>query len=168
VDGGCGRKEHRISYLNDRGLSLTLAATLVTALYLCQTAAKPLWGFTAERLSVRDCLALCYLGGSAGVLLLLLARGPLTALPFILVYGLTRGAQSTLVSLAWAEYFGRTIQGRVRGLAAPFRIFATAGGPILAGVLFDRTGSYGVAFLVFAAMFVLGAGLSYAARPAFR
>lgn len=87
------------------------------------------------------------------------------ALPFILVYGLTRGAQSLLVSLAWADYFGRGIQGRVRGFAAPFRVVTAAGGPVLAGVFFDVTGTYTVPFLIFAAMFALGGGLSYAARP---
>jgi MFS transporter, OFA family, oxalate/formate antiporter len=156
---------HLVSYLHDRGLSLTTAAVLVTVLYVCQTLAKPLWGFTAERLPVRVCLMLCYLGGAVGVLLLLLGRSVPTVLPFVLVYGLTRGAQSLMVSLAWAEYFGRGIQGRVRGLAAPFRIISTAGGPIFAGVLFDTTGDYTIAFLVFAVMFLVGGGLSLAARP---
>jgi MFS family permease len=156
---------HLVSYLHDRGLSLTTAALMVTVLYLCQTLAKPLWGFTAERLPVRVCLLLCYLGGAVGVLLLLVGRSVPTVLPFVLVYGLTRGAQSLLVSLAWAEYFGRGIQGRVRSIAAPFRIISTAGGPILAGVLFDTTGDYTVAFLVFAVMFTVGGGLSFAARP---
>ena len=156
---------HLVSYLHDRGLSLTTAAFLVTMLYLCQTLAKPLWGFTAERLPVRVCLLLCYLGGAVGVLLLLLGRSVPTVVPFVLVYGLTRGAQSLLVSLAWAEYFGRGIQGRVRGLAAPFRIVSTAGGPILAGVLFDTTGDYTLAFLVFSVMFAVGGALSFAAQP---
>jgi MFS family permease len=79
---------HLVSYLHDQGLSLTTAAFLVTVLYLCQTLAKPLWGFTAERLPVRVCLLLCYLGGAAGVLLLLLGRSVPTVLPFVLVYGL--------------------------------------------------------------------------------
>ena len=156
---------HLVSYLHDRGLALTTAAVVVTLLYSCQTAAKPLWGFVAERLPVRACLAICYLGGSLGVLLLLLAQSVPTVLPFILVYGLTRGAQSLLVSLAWAEYFGRGIQGRVRSMAAPFRVVSTAGGPILAGALFDRTGDYTLAFLIFAAMFALGGAFSFAARP---
>lgn len=156
---------HLVSYLHDRGLSLGVAAVVVTVLYTAQTLAKPLWGFTSERLPLRACLAICYLGGSLGVLLLLLAHSLPTVLPFILVYGLTRGAQSLLVSLAWAEYFGRNIQGRVRGVAAPFRILSAAGGPVLAGVLFDMTGAYTSAFLIFAAMFALGGGLSFAARP---
>ncbi|MFN8557584.1 MAG: MFS transporter [Dehalococcoidia bacterium] len=111
---------HLVSYLRDRGLSLTMAATVVTVLYTVQTLAKPLWGFISDRLPVRACLAICYAGGAAGVLLLLVGRSLLTVLPFVVVYGLTRGAQSLLVSLAWAEYFDRGIQGRIRGVAAPF------------------------------------------------
>lgn len=160
-----GINVHLVSFLVDRGMELTLAAAVVTALYVAQGLAKPLWGFTSERLPVRVCLALCYVGGGVGVLLLLLTRSVLTVAPFIVVYGLTRGAQSLMVSLAWAEYFGPGIQGRVRGVAAPARVISSAGGPILAGVLFDRTGSYTIAFLIFAAMFMLGGGLSLLARP---
>src|SRR5216684_1355656 len=40
---------------------------------------------------------------------------------FATVYGLTRGAQSFVTSLAWADYFGREAQGAIRGLSAPFR-----------------------------------------------
>jgi MFS family permease len=156
---------HLVSFLVDRGIDFTVAAGVVTALYTFQLVAKPLWGFIAERLPVRVCLGLCYAGGGAGVLLLLLARDVVSVVPFMVVYGLTRGAQSLLVSLSWAEYFGRGIQGRVRGLAAPFRIVSAAGGPILGGVLYDRTGSYTAAFLIFAAMFLLGGLLGFLARP---
>ena len=157
---------HLVAYLADGGLSLAMAATIVTVLYGFQWLAKPLWGLAAERLPVRACLALCYAGGALGVLLLLGARSLPSALPFVVVYGLTRGAQSLLVSLAWAEYYGRDIQGRIRGLAAPARIVSVAGGPILAGVLFDRTGSYTIAFVLFAALFAVGGVLGGMARPA--
>ena len=160
-----GINVHLVAYLADRGLSLARAATVVTVLYGFQWLAKPLWGLAAERLPVRHCLALCYGGGALGVLLLLGARSLPTALPFIVVYGLTRGAQSLLVSLAWATYFGRDVQGRVRGLAATFRVLSVAGGPIRAGALYDRTGRYAAAFVIFAALFAVGGLVSAAARP---
>jgi MFS family permease len=84
---------------------------------------------------------------------------------FATVYGLTRGAQSFVTSLAWADYFGREAQGVIRGLASPFRFIASASGPVIGGVLYDVTGSYAWAFAVFAAAFAMGGAVALAARP---
>jgi cyanate permease len=86
-------------------------------------------------------------------------------LAFTVVYGLTRGAQSFVSSLAWADYFGREAQGAIRGLAAPLRFVASAAGPVLGGWLYDATGGYERALLAFALAFMLGGAVAAAARP---
>ena len=151
--------------MRDRGIDAATAAAIVTFLYALHTAAKPLWGLIAERVHVRYSLASCHLGGAVGVLLMM---GATTAAGMVIasvVYGLTRGAQSFVTSLAWSDYFGRDAGGAIRGLASPFRFAASAAGPVLGGVLFDATGGYGAAFAVFAALFGLGGVVALAARP---
>jgi MFS family permease len=155
---------HLYSYLGDRGLAPATAAAVVTLLYVLHTAAKPLWGLVAERVHVRYCIAVCYAGGGAGILLVLASSSFAAVLAFTVVYGLTRGAQSFVTSLAWAEYFGRDAQGAIRGLAAPARFIASAAGPVLGGWLHDATGSYEGAFLAFALAFVLGGAVAATAR----
>jgi hypothetical protein len=124
-----------------------------------------MWGLIVERLHVRYCIGICYLGGGLGALLLLNVGSPPTVVAFALVYGLTRGAQSLLTSLAWADYFGRASLGAIRGISAPFRIISSAGGPLLAGLLFDAYGSYTVAFTTFAVLFWIGGIAMVLARP---
>jgi MFS family permease len=109
--------------------------------YTLHTVAKPLWGLIAERVHVRYCIAACYAGGALGVLLLLGPGSMAWLVAFATVYGLTRGAQSFVTSLAWADYFGREAQGAIRGLSAPFRHLSAAAGPIVGGVLYDVTGT---------------------------
>jgi MFS family permease len=155
---------HLYSYLGDRGLPPATSAAVVTLLYVLHTAAKPLWGLIAERVHVRYCIAACYAGGGAGLLILLTSPHPAAVLAFTVVYGLTRGAQSFVTSLAWADYFGREAQGTIRGLAAPARFIASAAGPVLGGWLYDATGSYTQALLAFALAFVLGGVVAAAAR----
>lgn len=155
---------HLYSYLGDRGLPPATAAAVVTLLYVLHTAAKPLWGLIAERVHVRYCIAACYAGGGAGILILLLSSHFAAVLAFTVVYGLTRGAQSFVTSLAWADYFGREAQGTIRGLAAPARFIASAAGPVLGGWLYDATGSYTQALLAFALAFLLGGLVAGAAR----
>lgn len=143
---------------------LLVAGAVVTLLYVLHTAAKPLWGLVAERVDVRYCIATCYAGGGAGILLLLMSPSFAAVLAFTAVYGLTRGAQSFVTSLAWSEYFGRDAQGAIRGLAAPARFIASAAGPVLGGWVYDATGSYEGALLAFALAFLLGGLVAATAR----
>lgn len=156
---------HLFSYITDKGISIGLAAGLVTYLYVLHTVAKPLWGLIAERLQLRYCIAGCYAGGAAGVLLLTASVSVAGLVLFATVYGLTRGAQSFVTSLAWADYFGRDAQGAIRGVASPFRFVASASGPVVGGVLYDATGSYGLAFGAFAAAFAVAGLVALAAMP---
>ncbi len=156
---------HLFSSITDKGLAAAPAAAIITYLYVLHTVAKPIWAVVAERIHVRYCLAACYVGGAAGVVVLLASRSVVTLLVFATVYGLTRGAQSFVTSLAWADYFGRDAQGAIRGLASPFRFAASAAGPVLGGFLYDLTGGYGLSFGVFAAAFAAGGLVALAARP---
>ncbi len=156
---------HLFSSLTDKGLAAGTAAALVTYLYLLHTVAKPLWGLVAERVHVRYCVAACYAGGAAGVLVLAGVTSLRGLVLFASLYGLTRGAQSFVTSLAWSDYFGRDAQGAIRGVAAPFRFAASAAGPVVGGVLYDLAGDYQLAFGVYAAAFALGGVAALLAKP---
>ena len=160
-----GSNLHLFSYLGDKGLSPATAATLVTYLYVLQAVSKPLWGFVTEWMHVRYCIAICYLGGAVGLVLLIGASSLSGLFIFSTVYGMTRGAQAFVTSLAWATYFGRSAQGAIRGIAAPFRLAASAIGPVLGGVLFDLTDNYRLPFTVFAVTFALAGLVALAATP---
>ncbi len=156
---------HIFSYITDRQIEPGQAAMVITYLYFLQSVAKPLWGFAAERMHVRYCLAACYAGGAAGIVLLMGAGSlPHLAL-FATVYGLTRGAQSFVSSLAWSDYFGREAQGAIRGTAQPFGLITSAGGPVLGGFLFDLRGDYVLAFSVFVGAFVVSSIAALLAQP---
>ena len=75
------------------------------------------------------------------------------------------GGLHLLVRLAWADYYGRQHLGSIRGLTLSAQIGGQAMGPILAGVLWDVTGSYQLSFLVFALAVWAGGVLVLAAVP---
>jgi MFS family permease len=160
-----GANLHLFSYLIDKGLGAGAAAGLLTYLYVLQGVSKPVWGFIAERVHVRYCIGMCYFGGAIG-LVLLVRSGSLEAMViFATVYGLTRGAQVFVTSLAWADYFGRAAQAAIRGVATPFRLTASTLGPVLGGFLYDGTGNYVLAFSLFAGAFALAGLVALAAKP---
>ena len=156
---------HLFSYITDQGISIELAAAAITYLYLLQTLAKSLWSLIAERLAVRYCLTICYAGGALGIVILIGASSPVGLFAFATVYGLTRGAQSFVSSLAWSDYFGRDSQGAIRGILFPFKFVSGSGGPVLAGLLYDLQGDYTLAFSVFVSAFALGSFAALIARP---
>lgn len=156
---------HLFSYITDKGISVGVAAGTITYLYFLQSAVKPVWGFIAERLPVRYCLAICYAGGALGVIVLMGASSLAGLIAFASVYGMTRGAQSFVSSLAWSDYFGREAQGAIRGTLFPFKFVSGSAGPVLAGLMFDLRGDYTLAFSAFVAVFALGSFAALLARP---
>jgi cyanate permease len=81
------------------------------------------------------------------------------------IYGIAVGGTAPLQETVWADYFGRLHLGSIRALAMPLTILFSAGGPLLAGSLYDRTGSYDISFVVFAGFSLLAFVLIMAARP---
>lgn len=160
-----GANLHLFSYLIDKGLSAGTAAGLLTYLYVMQGVSKPVWGLIAERIHVRYCIGMCYFGGAIGLVLVVRSASLEALLVFATVYGLTRGAQVFVTSLAWADYFGREAQGAIRGVATPFRLTASTLGPILGGFLYDGTGNYLLPFSLFAGAFALAGLVALQARP---
>ncbi len=156
---------HLVPYLLDQGFTPAIAATIFTVLYSMQLLSKPLWGFLSERLHVRYCAAICYLGGGLGLAMVVVWPNFVGIGLFTVVYGLTRGAQSLVMSIAWAEYFGPGSLGAIRGLSAPFGMVAGAAGPVLAGWVFDLFGNYLPAFGIFVAGFWMGSALVFLAHP---
>ena len=54
---------------------------------------------------------------------------------------------------AMSQHFSGALYGRLMGLQATMLALATAGGPFLAGILRDATGSYAIPWFAAATMF---------------
>lgn len=155
---------HQVALYEDLGFSLQ-AASLILSMNLGGGAlSKLFWGFMAERIPVRYCLIASFLTRALAIFVLLLGSGPERAYVFAALYGLG-GAYGTLVPILWADYYGRTFLGTIRGALTPFSLLASLGGPLFAAWTFDVLGSYTTAFWVFGATLILSTGIIYFARP---
>ena len=74
----------------------------------------------------------------------------------MLVYGFGHGGLFTVVSPTVAEYFGLRAHGAIFGLILFCGTIGGAIGPVLAGRVFDVTGSYDWAFICLAVLVSLG------------
>jgi MFS family permease len=75
------------------------------------------------------------------------------------------GGLHLLLRLVWADYYGRQHLGSIQGFTLPVQIGGQAIGPIIAGFVFDVTGSYHHAFVFFAILVTLGSLLVLTAVP---
>jgi cyanate permease len=156
---------HQASHLIDRGIDSTTAAFIVSTFSLLSAVATVACGFIPRWMPVRVPLALA---GAILVAATLLMPGIGSAADGFLaagLFGLGIGTMLTLTPVAWADYFGRANYGAIRGYALSAQVLAQASGPLLSGVLYDRTGTYTVSLHCFAALSALALVAALAAIP---
>ena len=74
---------------------------------------------------------------------------------YAVFHGLTMGGWPTIANLAWASYFGRQHQGAIRGFVTPIGNMIGAASPVLGGYVWDRYGTYDLAFVVFGTAWIM-------------
>ena len=157
---------HQIPHLQDQGLGPAQAALVVSVYSIAAAAGGLLGGGAATRLGVRQTLAASLVGQAGGVVLLIMVAGPLSAMVYALWYGVFFGSTVTMNQVIYADYFGRRSLGLIRGSFQPVQMAFNAAGPLLAGLWFDRAGSYDAAFALFALLFLAAAAfVALSARP---
>jgi len=143
---------HQAPFLIERGLSPTLAAAVVSSFSIGAGVASVAFGLIPGRVAVRYRLALVGLLMGIGAALLLGLRSAPTAFVAAVVFGLGIGGLLSMLPLAWADYFGRTSLGAIRGIALSVQVVSQASGPLLSGILRDLTGGYEASLICFWAL----------------
>ncbi|MSQ41994.1 MAG: MFS transporter [Dehalococcoidia bacterium] len=159
---------HTISFLDDQGFSHTTSAFLFSLFAWATLLSKPCWGWLMDRFHARFLSAVGFTISAVFILGLVSAtrvHSELMIAAMLVGFGLAIGGTIPLQETVWASYFGRQHLGEIRSVAMPFSIIFGAGGPWIAGALYDRSGSYNSALISFAMFQFLGAVLVLLARP---
>ena len=149
---------HQVSHFINQGLDPSLAALTAGSFAFCQMLGGLVWSSLASRrVPIRFLLAstaFCVSGGALGVQV----SSDLTwGLPAASFLGVGVGGLHLLLRLAWAEYYGREHLGSITGITLPVQVGGQALGPVIAGFLYDFTGSYLWPFRIFStAVFIAG------------
>jgi len=157
---------HLYSHLTDIDFTTQTAGWIVMTISAVSLVVKPPWGLLAERISPRYCQACAFLIIGVGMGLLALV-GPSRAGLFAAtaVMGVGWGGLFILQPLIWANYYGRLTLGRVQSTVTPIQAVFSPLGPVLAGRVYDATGSYERIFLAFIGTQVVAAALTLLAVP---
>ena len=156
---------HQVAHYINQGLPGPSAALAASTFAASQIFSAMFWAALGRRVPVR------FLLSAAAIVVAVAAFGTSisASLPTELVsaatVGFGVGGLHLLVRLAWADYYGREHLGTIRGFTMSAQIGGQAVGPVLAGFMFDATGSYQMPLLVFTGAATLAAILALFATP---
>jgi sugar phosphate permease len=156
--------QHSVAYLEDTGMSLVEASAMFGASHVITIGAKLTWGAISDRFPVRYCLIISSFARIVGLLSLMFATGPARMGGFIIGQGVGQG-MGLLGPKLWADYYGRTFLGTIRGVLQPFSVVASLIGPLFAAYVYDTLGSYNLAFWVIIVCLLFSVALLWTARP---
>jgi cyanate permease len=160
---------HCIPFLTDRGMDPQAAAAAMSVYIAASIPARFLGGALIDRLSMqrmRYALAGCFLLECAGVTLFVFNQESLFALyAFFILYGIGMGAAMPMPPVIRARYFGTRNFGTIVGWSQALTMPVGVIGPVLAGWIYDSTGSYQIAFVLFAVTLGMAVVVMSFARP---
>jgi MFS family permease len=141
------------AYAQDLGNSVAQAAWLISLMSLAMISGKLFFGYMADRVEHRNlywlaagfmCLNLTLLQGEPSYFILALCS---------ISMGVSVGGLLPLIGMIYGQRFGVRSFGRVVGLVT---MILTIGGfgPLIAGAVFDATGNYDAAFMLFLVLLI--------------
>ena len=139
----------------DLGLTRGVAAILLTVIGGASIAGRLTVGTFADRIGGRNAYVICLVPLVTSLLILMVVDSYVPLFAVVALYGFGHGGLFTVVSPTVAEFFGTRTHGAIYGGIYLFGTIGGAAGPIMAGWVFDVTGSYEYAF---SALALMGAG----------
>jgi MFS family permease len=138
------------------GYSLKQASFVYTLLTLSQLGGVAVGWWIGDRFEKRLIAAACMLMHMTALLLLTYAVAVPMVLAFALLHGAAWGLRGPFMQALRADYFGRSSIGMILGLSLAIIVIGQIGGPMIAGIFADLTGSYRVGFTILALLAGLG------------
>lgn len=157
---------HLVAHVTERlGYSLQQAAAVVALMTVAQVVGQVGGGWAGDRWSKRAIVVGCMAAHATALVVLASASARGLVVGAAVLHGLAWGIRGPLMSAIRADYFGGTAFGAITGFASMIVMLGMTAGPLIAGVLADRTGSYEVGFRILAALAAIGSVFFVLARP---
>jgi len=145
------------SHLIINGVRESTASIAVSLFATCGMVGKFVFGNLSDKYGPRMALVLDLCGQAIFASLLVYAGDGLPVWVIVPAMGFFLGAFGALYQLIVIDAFGVKHFGAIMGVIAISNAVPSFLGPIIAGMSFDITGSYAVAFVITSVIFVLGA-----------
>jgi len=152
---------HVMPYLNSVGITRIMSGLVASAIPLLSISGRLGFGWLGDKFDKRWVAAGAFAAMGLGSLCFGYASsdGTWLLVPFLVLFGIGYGGNSTMRATLLQEYFGRSKFGTIFGFAMGIMMLGQAIGAPLAGWVFDTWGSYQGIWLVFAGLAVIALAL---------
>jgi len=156
---------HIIPYLIGAGYTASAAAGILSVAFVLSAAGNFIVGSLADRLNGRSVMALVCISAAAGVVALFAAARGSALVAYVVLFGTVSGTPAVLMPLVIADSLGVKQLGSMLGIEFIFATIGFAAGPIIAGRIYDVTGSYTTAFWLFIVLSLLASVAIFGCLP---
>jgi MFS family permease len=156
---------HRMAYWIEMGFDAQLVSFVFTIDAVGFTIMILAAGFLLDRFPPRFVQAGAFVGVIFSLTLMLVASHTYHMLFSVIFFGLSAGTNIVAQTYLWANYYGRTFLGAIRGVTLPVYLAAMAIGAPLTGYIYDYTGGYQPAWKLFIGVYFAGLLCMLAAKP---
>jgi OFA family oxalate/formate antiporter-like MFS transporter len=156
---------HIVPYATDLEISKAFAASALGLIGGISILGRIGMGLISEKIGWKWSLFLSCLLSGLMLLWLIGVRNLWMLSAFAVVYGFFYGGKITAIPGLIGSFFGTRFLGEIIGAIHAVSLAGGIIGPVLGGYIFDRSGSYRIAFLIAALAFLTSAVLTLFARP---
>jgi len=147
---------HVVPHVIDMGFSSTSGAQILSTVGAVSILGRFVMGGTADRIGTKSVLVICFMCLTVGLFWLQISDRFWMMVVFAFLHGFAHGGLFAIVAPITAEYFGTRSHGELFGIVTFVSTFGAASGPVLAGFVFDATGSYQMVFRILTGVSVAG------------
>jgi len=147
---------HSVIHAIGLGMTPASAANILAIIGIAGIAGRIAFGRLSDVIGMKPALVISFALLSIDFMWLMVAREAWMLYLFAAVFGIAYGTIEVLQSPLLAELFGLNSLGSILGASTAFAAIGFTIGGVLAGHIFDITGSYNIAFLICIAMGLTG------------
>ena len=156
---------HIVPHATDLEISAASAASILAIIGGVSIVGRIIMGSAGDRIGNKSAFIICCIMLSVALFWLLAAKELWMFYLFAATFGFTLGGWAPLIPLLVAELFGLSSLGVILGIVIFVITIGEAIGPVMAGHIFDITGSYQLGFLIFATVSIVAIILTTALKP---
>jgi len=147
---------HIVPHARDLGFAPGRAAQVLAAIGGASIVGRIVMGGLGDRMGGKRALTISYLLLTGNLIWILFIENPWILFLFAPIYGFTHGAFFTLISPTVAEFFGTRSHGVIFAIVLLHGTIGGAMSPIIAGLVFDATGTYQPVFITLSVLAFTG------------
>jgi len=156
---------HITPHARDQGLQPASAAAVLSTIGGVSIIGRIVMGSANDKIGGKRSMIICFILLIISLFWLQMASNAWMLFFFAIIYGFAHGGFFTVMSPTVAEFFGTGSHGVLFGTVLFSGTIGGSVGPLLAGYIFDVTGSYQAAFITLTALAFIGMVLITILRP---